>query len=701
LGEEAEVVDRLGHLSVILWILLICIGGCTGQSTPNESDADANWSIYLGDSGRTHYSPLKQITKDNVGTLEVAWVYESEVGIDSGTMYTSPLVIDGVLYGLSPSLIPFALDAATGVELWRNESLGLSRSAQRGLMWWPKKNRIIFSAGATLVALDAATGQPAQNFGNNGFIDMRPIDVDPKRRFSYFAVTAPGVVYDDLIIMGFSTSEDRFAFPGSIRAFNAETGATVWQFNTLPKPGEFGSETWAEGAYEVSGGANAWTAMALDEKRGLIFVPTGSATPDFYGGNRHGDNLFANSIVALDARDGTYRWHHQVVRHDLWDKDNPAPPTLVQLERDGETIDAVTLTTKTGHLYAFERDSGELLYPLVEISTPIPSSLPGEQPAAAQSVSSVEISRQNFAITQRTSEAHDFVKEQIKTWERRPWAPPKVGTTLFYPWYDGGAEWGGSAFDPKHQRLILNTNDQAAILTLAEVPVGSSAHGLYMTHCASCHAEDRSGTERGANLNGLLKRKSFGEVAAIISNGAAGMPGFSHLTEVERRAIYGYLLPDELPEPDPPTDSVGYALTSGYVYLKDHEGLPGNSPPWGLLSSIDLATGDTVWRVNLGNFPSHPDLNLGALNYGGPVITASGLVFIAATPDKKIRAFDDANGDILWQAELSAAGFSTPAIYRADGRQFVVIASGGGRLGPPSGSEYIAFALPDEKLAPQ
>ena len=701
MGGEAEVLDRSWDLSLTLWITALCTAGCTQQPTLDAPDAGTNWSVYLGDSGRTHYSPLEQITKDNVGSLEVAWIYESEAGIDSGTMYTSPLVIDGVLYGLSPSLIPFALDAATGVELWRNESLGLNRNAQRGLMWWPKKNRILFSAGATLVALDADTGDPAQGFGDNGFLDMRPTDIDPKRRFSYFAVTAPGLIYEDLIIMGFSTSEDRFAFPGSIRAFSAETGATVWQFNTLPKPGEFGSETWAEGSYEVSGGANAWTAMTLDEKRGLIFVPTGSATPDFYGGNRHGNNLFANSIVALDARNGTYRWHHQVVRHDLWDKDNPAPPTLVELERDGKTIDAVTLTTKTGHLYAFERDSGALLYPLVEVSTPIPSSLPGEQPANTQYVSSVEISRQSFAITQRNPEAHTFVKEQIKTWERRPWAPPKVGTTLFYPWYDGGAEWGGSAFDPKHQRLILNTNDQAAILTLAEVPAGSSAYGLYMTHCASCHAEDRSGTERGANLNGLLKRKPFGEVAAIINSGAAGMPSFSHLTEVERRAIYGYVLPDELPEPDPPTESVGYALTSGYVYLKDHEGLPGNSPPWGLLSSIDLATGETVWRVNLGNFPSHPDLNLGALNYGGPVITASGLIFIAATPDRKIRAFDDTNGDILWQAELPAAGFSTPASYRADGRQFVVIASGGGRLGPPSGSEYIAFALPEEKLVSQ
>ena len=220
----------------------------------------------------------------------------------------------------------------------------------------------------------------------------------------------------------------------------------VWQFNTLPKPGESGSETWSEGAYQKSGGANAWTAMALDEARGLLFVPTGSATPDFYGGNRHGDNLFANSLVALDANDGSYRWHHQVVRHDLWDKDNPSPPTLVQLERDGEMIDGVTLTTKTGHLYAFDRDSGALLYPLTEVATPIPSTLPGEQTSPVQYVSSVEISRQTFEITTRTPEAKAFVAEQIEDWDLRPWAPPKLGTVLFYPWYDGGAEWGGSAY---------------------------------------------------------------------------------------------------------------------------------------------------------------------------------------------------------------------------------------------------------------
>ena len=321
-------------------------------------------------------------------------------------------------------------------------------------MWWPKKQQILFSAGKLLIALDAKTGKLIPSFGNAGMLDTTPTDTDPNRRFSQISVTVPGVVFDDLIILGFSTTEDRYAYPGSIRAFHAETGNLVWQFNTLPKPGEFGAHTWEEGAQDLSGGANVWTGMALDEARGLLFAPTGSATPDFYGGNRLGDNLFANSIVALDARTGEYRWHHQVIKHDLWDKDNPSPPTLVQFKRNGKTIDAVTLTTKTGHLYAFNRESGELLYPLIEIDTSIPSTLPGEQPAKKQYVSSVEISGQQFAVTQRTPKAQAYVENLIKDWDLRPWAPPKIGTVLFYPWYDGGAEWGGSAYDPATNRLI-------------------------------------------------------------------------------------------------------------------------------------------------------------------------------------------------------------------------------------------------------
>jgi len=680
-----------GNGVLAISFIAVLYGCAPASDRPTLSSSD--WPAYLGDEGRTHYSKLSQIDKSNVHQLQVAWRYTSEPGIDTGTMYTSPIVIDGVLYGLSPSLVPFALNAATGEELWRSE-LGLKRAAQRGMMWWPEKRRLLFAANNHLIALDADTGKLASGFGTGGMVDMTPADVDPRRRFSQVSATVPGVVFDDLVIMGFSTTEDRFAYPGSIRAFSADNGRLVWQFNTLPKPGEPGSETWAEGAHAKSGGANVWTGMALDKERGLLFAPTGSATPDFFGGDRHGDNLFANSLVALDARTGAYRWHHQVVKHDLWDKDNPSPPTLVQLQRDGQLIDAVTLTTKTGHLYAFNRETGEPLYPLVEVATPIPSTIPGEQPAATQIVSSVAITRQQFEVTKRTPEAHAYVEALIQDWDLRPWAPPRIGTVLFYPWYDGGAEWGGSAYDPATQRLIVNSNDAAAILTLSEIPVGSSSYGTYAAHCGACHGTDRGGSERGPDLNGLLERSSFEQIKKTVMEGASGMPGFAHLSDVERTAIYRYILPAQLPQKDEPTTEVGYVLTSGYVYLKDHEGLPGNAPPWGTLSAIDLASGEPAWSVNFGDFPSHPGLGYGALNYGGPVVTAGGVIFIAATPDRMMRAYDSANGHILWQTELPAAGFSTPAIYAVDGRQYVAIAAGGGRLGPPSGSQYIAFALP-------
>ena len=685
------LTSRSGALVLAISVFTVLCGCAQAPDTPAVSNTD--WPAYLGDEGRTHYSNLSQIDTSNVDRLQIAWRYISEPGIDSGTMYTSPIVIDGVLYGLSPSLIPFALNAATGEEIWRNE-LGLKRAAQRGMMWWPEKRRLLFAANNQLIALDADTGELASGFGNGGIVDMTPTDVDPQRRFSQVSATVPGVAFEDLVIMGFSTTEDRYAYPGSIRAFSADNGRLVWQFNTLPEPGEPGSDTWAEGAQAKTGGANVWTGMALDEQRGLLFAPTGSAAPDFFGGDRHGDNLFANSLVALDARTGAYRWHHQVVKHDLWDKDNPSPPTLVQVRRDGKLIDAVTLTTKTGHLYAFERETGEPLYPLVEVATPIPSTLPGEQPATTQTVSSVAITRQQFQVTNRTPEAAAYVEELIKDWDLRPWAPPRIGTVLFYPWYDGGAEWGGSAYDPTTRRLIVNSNDAAAILTLSEIPVGSSSYGTYATHCGACHGMDRSGSERGPDLNGLLERSSFEQINKTVMEGASGMPGFAHLSEVERTAIYRYILPAQLPPKDDPSTEVGYALTSGYVYLKDHEGLPGNAPPWGTLSAIDLATGEHAWSVNFGDFPSHPELGYGALNYGGPVVTAGGLIFIAATPDRMMRAYDSNSGQILWQTELPAAGFSTPAVYAVDGRQYVVIAAGGGRLGPPSGSQYIAFALP-------
>ena len=654
---------------------------------PAETDSD--WPVYLGDAGRRHYSALDQITRDNVSRLEVAWVYDAgELRGGGSTMYTSPLVIDGVLYGLSPRLVAFALSAATGEELWRFEPGG-NGAAQRGLMWWEHDGgaRLFYTAGRELLALDASDGTPIEGFGDNGRLDLTPSG----DRTGSLSVTVPGVVFENLIILGFSTSESAGAFPGSVRAFSALDGALVWQFNTIPAPGDPGSETWADGALAQAGGANAWTGMTLDEERGLLYAPTGSATPDFYGANRLGDNLYASSLLAIDARTGQLRWHYQVVRHDLWDRDNPSPPTLVQLDRDGRTIDAVALTTKSGHLYVFDRETGESMYPIVEVDQ-LPSTLVGEVPAPTQRVSTVAFSRQMFEITTRTEEATSFVEEQIEEWDLRPWAPPRVGTVLFQPWYDGGAEWGGSAFDPNDNRLILNANDVPGVLQLTEIPVGFSDYGTYAEHCGSCHGLTLEGTEIAPSLVGVRDRLDIGEIREIIREGSGRMPGFAHFNDIEHRAVLRYMSAPE-PEIDEPTTEVRYVL-GGYVYLRDHEGLPGNTPPWGTLNSIDLATGDIAWTIPFGNYPSHPDLGFGAVNYGGPVVTASGLIFIAATPDKMLRAYDTRDGEILWEAELPAAGFSTPAVYSVDGKQFVVIAAGGGRTGPPSAAEYVAFSLP-------
>ncbi len=690
---HSVAVTNSSRTTIILLTLLAVSG------SPSAAQ-NTDWDTYLGDVARRHYSPLDQITRENVADLEVAWTYDSGALRPGGsTMYTSPLVVDGVLYGLSPRLVAFALDAATGEELWRYDP-GIGGAPQRGLMWWERETdsgtaaRLFFTGNDALVALDPAVGEPVVDFGRDGVVDLSAtMEGDGPLR-----VTVPGIVFEDLIVMGFSTSEAAGALPGAISAYSAIDGALVWRHHNVPRPGEPGSETWADGALEVAGGANTWTGMALDAERGLLFAPTGSATPDFYGASRVGDNLFANSLLAIDVRTGERRWHYQTIRHDVWDRDLPSPPTLVQLERDGRTIDAVALTSKSGHLFLFDRETGESLYDINEV-TAHPSDIPGEVVVTTQPESSIALTRQRFEMTTRSQESIDFVSAIWDRLDQRPWAPPSLQGTMMYPGYDGGQEWGGSAFDPATNRLIVNSSEIGSILQLYEVPVGFSARAVYAEHCGTCHGADRAGNAVGPSLIDIGERLTSREINDVVRSGRGRMTGFAHLDEIEIRAAVRYILNPEEEEDLPPSTEVDYAF-GGYVWLRDQDGLPGNRTPWGTLTSVDLATGDFDWQVPFGDYPLTEGQGTGAPSYGGPVVTASGLIFIAATPDRKLRAHDARDGAELWQADLPAAGFSTPAVYAVDGRQYVVIAAGGGRMGPPSGSEYIAFALPERHTNP-
>ena len=668
-------------LAVTAWLL----SGCS------QDVSDTDWPAYLGNSARTHYSELSQIDKGNVGSLKVAWVYDTgELAPGISTIYTSPLIVNGVLFGLSPTLNAFAVDAETGEELWRYP-VDISGEIQPGLMWWHKENesRLFYTAGPYLLALDPETGQGSAGFGESGKLDLRD-----HWNGVELSVPSPGVVFEDLLILGLESATD--ANPGgTVMAISVYNGEVVWQFS--------GDKTTSGDETEERSAVNAAASLTLDTERGILFVPTGQPKPGFYGGKRRAANLYANSLLALDVRTGELRWHYQVTTHDTWNRELPSPPTLVQVAQSGRMIDAVALATRAGYLYLFNRETGELLNKTEELKG-LPSTVPGNQAVVTRTVSAIRFIRQAFELTDRNESARRTVKTIIEDLDQRPFAPPSPGGALLFPSYDGGAGWGGSAFEPGSRKLILNTQETAGILRLLEIPAGFSDRDEYFKNCARCHGSDRKGlfagrTDRygagGPSLIGIGERLSEKDIRSTIQNGRGSMPALSNLGEVERKAIARYLLsgPTNFQE-DFRTNETTYVPASRTT-IRDEENLPGNKPPWGSLIAIDLDTGAVDWQVPLGNYPSHPQLRFGAENAGGPLLTASGLIFIAATPDMKISAYDALDGTLLWQSDLDAAGYSTPVTFSTRGKQYVVVAAGGGLLGPPSGSQYIAFALPN------
>jgi quinoprotein glucose dehydrogenase len=617
----AETADWAGKIMTRTRRMILAAIGAATLASPALAQ-DVSWPAYGGDQGGTRYSTLTQIDRHNVDQLQQAW----RLDVAAIAMQTQPIVIDRTLYAFSPDGQAIAVDAATGVQKWSYQLAQTPRGGGRGMAYWSEgsERRLIVPANNLIYALDPETGQPIPGFGDNGMIDIRVGLRDPDPARNPMRISSPPSIYRNVFIVNGGVPETSPSVPGDIRGFDMRTGALLWTFHVVPRPGEPGHETWPADAWETAGGVNAWQGMIVDEENGIVFAALGSPSDDFWGGERHGDNLYGNSVVALDALTGEKLWHQQVVRHDLWDADFAAPPTLMTVTRDGQRVQAVAATNKLGYVYLFDRLTGEPLFDLVD--TPVPASdVPGEQAALTQPVpvlprplSRMEISAET--LTNISPEANAAARERLATMRIGPvFTPMAFGQdTIAVPGFSGGAEWGGMSADPEGT-LYINSNDIAWY-------------------------------------------------TSVISH----------------------------PNPEPGRSPNHF---SGYNKFRDADGYPAVAPPWGTLNAIDMNTGEYRWRIPLGYYPALAERGLGDTgteNYGGPITTASGLLFIGATVyDRQFRAFDKDTGELLWQTELPYSGVATPATYMVDGRQYVVIATSGGRDPLQRGAAYVAFALPN------
>ncbi len=777
------------------------------------SAQSVSWSAYNGGKDGDHYSPLRQINRTNVDRLRVAWTFDTG---EKGGIQTNPLIVGRTLYAFTPSLKVIALDAATGKRLWTfNPGLGANGSGglgfaqpSRGLAYWTdgKDSRLFAGIVNYLFCLDPQTGQAIGSFAEYGRLDLRKGLREPSDQQS-IALTSPGIVFKDMIIVGGREPETHPAPPGDIRAFDVHTGQLRWIFHTIPHPGEPGYETWPPDAWKTAGSANNWAGMTLDESRGILYVPTGSAVMDFYGGDRIGDDLFANSLLALDANTGKLLWHFQGVHHDIWDRDFPSPPALFTVRRGGKTIPAIAQTSKQGWLYEFDRLTGKPLYPITERPYP-PSTVPGEVASKTQPLPDwpQPFARQRLTadmLTTRTPEAHAWAVKAFNDFRSDgqfvPFSVDKQ--TVIFPGFDGGAEWGGPAIDPVHRILYVNANEMAWTGGLAAVQGGSEGQRVYREQCAVCHGIDRAGSPpEFPSLVGVTEKRGAPKIAVLIRNGNGRMPSFPNLDEQRVAAIVDYLrtplkpsglekemhsdaaapapkpgeenaagskvyqnqcgichgehlegvapaipmlvgvgnrmsaaqiteliqkgkgsMPDQpdlkgsdlaallaflgvgtKQNPSAPNDAATTTpeyVFSGYRRFIDLDGYRAFQPPWGTLNAIDLKTGKYLWKINLGEYPELVAQGLkdtGSENYGGPIVTAGGVLFIGATVhDRKFRAFDAETGKLLWEKELPYAGVATPATYMINGRQYIVIGASGARdPKTPQGSAYVAFTLP-------
>lgn len=687
----------------------------------HRADEYKTWSVYRGDAANTAYSSLDQINKENVQMLDLAWTFNTG-DADEGNrsaIQCNPIIVNELMYLTSPKLKLIAIEPATGKERWRFDPFDgtTARGVNRGVTFWAdgQDKRIFFSAGHFLYALNADDGKPVSAFGDDGKVDLRQ-GLGREAEKLFVGASSPGVIYEDLLIQGTALGEGYDAAPGFIRAYDTRTGAIAWTFHTIPQPGDPGYETWPPEAYKEVGGVNSWAGMSLDNERGIVYIPTGSPAFDFYGGNRKGQNLYGNCLLALEAATGKLVWYYQLVHHDLWDYDLPAPPNLLTVEHDGKTIDAVAQVTKMGMVFLFDRETGSPLFPIEERPVPA-SSLLGEEVWTTQPfpVKPPPFSRHRFTeddVTDISPESRAAVIAKIKDARfGNIYIPPDTRGVVQFPGTRGGAEWGGAAVDPKSGIMYVNANEIPLLISMKQMEIegqeeflASVGKRLYtLNACTTCHGTDRAGSNVYPSLQNLGGRRTEQHVANVIRKGKGQMPAFPNLTDDDIDALLAYLYDkNDIRNPKAASSVEGkerkyrYAH-SGWNVLTDHEGYPGVKPPWGTLNAIDLNKGEILWQVPLGFYPELLQKGLpatGTQNLGGPAVTAGGLLFIGATRDKKFRAFDIENGKVLWEYDLPGGGNATPSVFEVDGKQYVVIAAGGGgRVGSESSDAYVAFTL--------
>jgi quinoprotein glucose dehydrogenase len=732
--------DSSKRLFLLLSIIVLTIySGCKIYTKKNQINLDRTWSVYKADAEGTGYSILDEINKNTIQSLEIAWTHkfsDAPPGSRGGNSESNPIVVDGVMYTLSARHRVYALDAATGKQIWAFDPFNgeAGGGIGRGVTYWEEGSdkRILLTAGDKLYALNAQTGLAIPSFGNNGWVSMNiGMRGDPDK--ISVIPTSPGIVFKNLLIIGNEVSELYGAEPGHVRAYDIKSGKLEWTFHTVPQPGEFGYDTWPKDAWKYVGGTNNWGGMSLDTKRGMVFFATGSPTYDYYGKDRIGKNLFGNSVVALDAATGKYRWHFQTVHHDLWDYDLPAPPNLITVVHKGKKIDAVAQTSKLGYIYTFNRDTGEPLFPILE--KPVPASdIPGEQAWPTQPIPTkpAPYSRQFVTkddIINYSKGSYDTLMMRFNAFRYEgPFTPPSLQGTFMLPGSRGGSSWGGGTVDPSKGIIYVKSNDSPEIATMKKVVENESSNlsvfnqgkALYSTYCVSCHMPDKNGDESGnPSLLAIETRLSREDALNKIKRGGGKMPSFASVIAGKEEAIISYLYDKESSAARPSREQSflkeiqenelanksgiitpkedKYLNLTAYGQFLDNQRRPGIKPPWGQLHAINLNTGEFEWSVTLGNQPEGQlpgAAETGASGYAGPLLTKGGLLFIGSTRDRKFRAFDQKTGEKIWETTLPGIANANPSTYWSKGKQYIAISVGGDADNPAG--YIITFALPSK-----